>query len=60
MVLLVVMMVVVSFDSSSLDLSGGSGSSRSWSLPRGRRGEVWLLLPGIQHDSSAPCGGMLL
>lgn len=61
MVLLVVMVVVVvGFDSSSLDLSGGSGSGRSWGLPWGRRGEVWLLLSRVQHDSSAPCGGMLL
>lgn len=60
MVLLVVMVVVMGFDSSGLHLSGGSGSSRSWSLPRGRRREVWLLLPGVQHDSSPPCGGMLL
>lgn len=61
MVLLVVMVVVmVSFHRRCLHLSGRGGSSGSWSLPRGRRGEVWLLLPGVQHDSSAPCGGVLL
>ena len=57
-----VMMVVVSFDSSGgLNLGGSRRRRRPRSLSRGRGWKVRLLLTRIEHDSrSGSCGRMLL
>lgn len=55
-------MVVVGFDtSSSLNLGRGSCSCRPGGLSGSRRGEVWLLLAGVEHHRRSSCrGGVLL
>lgn len=62
MLLLVMVVMVVSFDrSGGLNLGGSCSSGRPGGLSRGRRGEVGLLLAGVQHHRrSSSRGGLLL
>lgn len=62
LVLLMVVVVVVSFDScSGLNLGRSHGCRRPGGLSGGRRGEVWLLLARVEHHRcSGSRGGMLL
>lgn len=62
LMLLMVVMVVVSFDGSGgLNLGGSRGRRRPGGLSRCWRGEVWLLLAGIEHHRrSRSCGCVLL
>lgn len=65
LLLVMVMMVVVRFDGSGgLNLGGCRGRRRPWSLPRRGRGEVGLLLAGVEHHGggggSRGRGGVLL
>lgn len=56
------LMVMVSFDSrGSLNLGGSRGGRRPGGLSGGRRGEVGLLLAGVEHHRrSGSRGGVLL
>lgn len=60
--LLMVVVVVVSFDNSSgLNLRGSCGRGRPGGLSGGRRGEVGLLLAGVEHHRRrSGRGGVLL
>lgn len=62
LLLVVVVMVVVRFDSSGgLNLGGSRSRRRPGGLPRRRRGEVGLLLPGVEHHGRGSSrGGVLL
>lgn len=63
LMLLMVVVMVVSFDSSGggLNLGGSRGRRRPGSLSGGRRGEVGLLLAGVEHHRrGGGRGGVLL
>ncbi len=62
LVLLMLMVVVVSFDScGGLNLGRSRGRRRPGGLSGGRRGEVGLLLAGVEHHRrSGSRGGVLL
>ena len=59
--MLLLVVVMVSFDGGSLNLGGSRGGRRPGRLSRGGRGEVGLLLAGVEHHRRRGSrGGVLL